>query len=99
MIFMHIGAPAQAFVNSASVLYRAVICPLSGTTFPLRTVFPSWQDSQCLSHKLIRGVLEQLTIKQNEKTKIVMKLIVLVLMQLSSSFSVSNHKEIKVLLR
>jgi len=93
MMFMHSGAPAQAFANSSSVLYRAVISSLSGTTFPFRMVFPSWQASQCLSHKLIRCVLEQLAIKHNEKTRIIINLIIL--MHSSSSLSSSNHEEIK----
>jgi hypothetical protein len=52
-MFMHVGPPAHAFANSSNVLYFAFICCLSMTTFPLRIVLPSWQASQCLSHKLI----------------------------------------------
>jgi len=87
-IFMHTGAPAQACANSSSVLYFAFICSLSGTTLPLRMVFPSWQDSQCLCHEFTDWPLEQPEIKQNAKIRIMIKLLALGLIHLSSSLSV-----------
>lgn len=53
-------------------------------------VFPSWQDSQCLSHKLICG-LEQLAIKQNEKINIMINARALGIIHLSPSFSVTRY--------
>ncbi len=83
-MFIHTGAPAQAFANSSSVLYLAFICSSSGTTFPLSMVFPSWQDSQCLSHEFTDWTLEQPEIKQNAKITIMINLIALGIIHLSS---------------
>ena len=40
-------------------------------------VFPSWQDSQCLSHEFADCVLEQPEIKQNAKIRLIINLIAL----------------------
>jgi hypothetical protein len=47
-------------------------------------VFPSWQDSQCLSHEFTDCILEQPEIKQNAKITIMINLLALGIIHLSS---------------